>query len=195
MKLGKIEKWFINKESHSKKVIEKAEKLLAYLDMNPKFQLLEIGSGAGAVSIYLAEKHKVKITGTDIDSEQINIAKEKSKKIKNVTFLEADAVNLPFKNQHFDVILSINVLHHISNWMGALKEITRVLKKDGYLILVELLFTKWTELIGKIYSKQNYGVTTKANLDKFINYNNYALIHYNLSNALMWKNIEAIYKE
>ncbi len=195
MKLGKIEKWFLNKESHSIKIINQTEKLLNYLDINPNSNFLEIGCGSGAVSIHIAERYKWKVAGADVDEEQIILAKDKSRNIKNITFLEADATNLPFKSQVFDLVLSINVLHHISNWLDALGEIDRVLKKGGCLLLVELLFTSFSKLIGKLYSKQNYGITTKANLDAFMDKNNYKIIYYNLSSSLLWKNISAIYRK
>jgi ubiquinone/menaquinone biosynthesis C-methylase UbiE len=128
MKLGKIEKWFINREKHSKKVIEKAEGLLNLIDIKSDQNYLEIGCGSGAVARYVFKKYKLNVTGTDIDKDQILLARRDSTHIKNITFLEADATNLPFKDKSFDIVLSVNVLHHISNWMDALKEINRVLR-------------------------------------------------------------------
>jgi len=132
MNLGKIEKWFINREKHSKKIIMKAEGLLNLIDIEPEQNYLEIGCGRGAVTRYVFKKYKLNVTGTNIDKDQILLARRDSLHTKNITFLEADATYLLFKDKSFDIVLSINVLHHISNWVDALKEINRVLKSNGY---------------------------------------------------------------
>jgi ubiquinone/menaquinone biosynthesis C-methylase UbiE len=195
MKLGKIEKWFINRETHSKKVIERAERLLKHIDIKPGHDLLEIGCGSGPVSNHISKKYMAKVVGTDVDEDQITLARNNSKDLKNVTFMVSDATDLPFKNKSFDIVLSINVLHHISNWMDALKEINRVLRNGGYLVLAELLFTKWSQGIGRLYSKQVYGITTMENLDSFTTDNRYSTIHSRLAKSLMWDNLEVIYKK
>jgi ubiquinone/menaquinone biosynthesis C-methylase UbiE len=195
MKLGKIEKWFINKESHSKKVIGKAQRLLGFIDITPDQNFLEIGCGSGAVSRDISEKHKIKVVGTDVDEDQIKSAKESARDLGNITFLTADATDLTFKDNSFDIIISINVLHHISNWMDALNEINRVLKVGGSLLLAELLFTKWTQAISRLYSKQAYGITNIDDLNRFITENNYLTIHSRLSKSLLWNNLEAVYRK
>ena len=192
MKLGKIEKWFINREKHSKKVIERSERLLSLIEIKPNQDFLEIGCGSGPVSKHISKKYKLKVVGTDVDNDQIKLAKENS---EDITFMVADATNLPFEDRSFDIVLSINVLHHIYNWMDALNEINRVLKNGGYLILAELLYTKWTQKIGRLYSRQAYGVTTIDNLNLFIANNNYSTLHSRLLKSPMWSNFEAIYKK
>ena len=74
MKLGKIEKWFINRESHSKRVIGKAENLLGIIDIKNDQSFLEIGCGSGPVSRYVSEKYKIEVVGTDVDEDQIGSA-------------------------------------------------------------------------------------------------------------------------
>ena len=195
MKLGKIEKWFINREKHSKKVIEKAEGLLNLIDIKSGQNYLEIGCGSGAVARYVFKKYKLNVTGTDIDKDQILLARRDSTHIKNITFLEADATNLPFKDKSFDIVLSVNVLHHISNWMDALKEINRVLRSNGYFILEDLFFPEWTKKFGKILARRAYGITTIDSMDLFIAANNYSILHSRVIKSLMWNNLRAIYKK
>ena len=195
MKLGKIEKWFINRESHSKEVIGKAESLLGIIDIKNDQSFLEIGCGSGPVSRYVSEKYKIEVVGTDVDEDQIESAKKSARTLKNITFLAADATDLPFEDNSFDIILSINVLHHISSWMDALKEIDRVLKKGGFLLLAEILFKKWTQGIAKLYSRQAYGITTLDNLNLFITKNHYFALNTILSRSLMWDSLEAVYRK
>ena len=196
MKLGKIEKWFINRETHSRQVIKKAERLIGMIDISQVKDLLEIGCGSGAVSRLISSKYGINVTGTDIDEDQIETAKDLGKEIKNIRFIVEDAADLPFNNRSFDAVLVINVLHHISNWMDALKEMDRVLKSDGYILISEMLFTKRTEKISKtIYRKHGYGVVNKTDMDSVITEGKYSTIHYNLKKSLMWNHLEAVYKK
>lgn len=65
----------------------------------------------------------------------------------------ADANNLPFKNNCFDVILSLFLLHHIVNIENTLHEIYRVLKPEGHLYAVEP--SAWN-IVSQLYVRKNY---------------------------------------
>lgn len=49
----------------------------------------------------------------------------------------ADATALPFPGNHFDLIFSSAVLHHIKNWQKVIAEVDRVLKPGGKFLLSE----------------------------------------------------------
>jgi ubiquinone/menaquinone biosynthesis C-methylase UbiE len=193
MKLGKIEKWFMNRPKHAQRVIARAEKLSYFANVKEKQNFLEVGCGNGATSKYFAQKYLLNVTGTDVDSEQIRLAQKNSDDISNIRFLEADATNLPFGDNDFDIVLSFGVMHHISNWLDALKEIKRVLKPKGYFIYVDLLYPKWTAKIGKLF-KHKYGITTLHDLSSFIEKNNFSTIHSSLSKSLIFNHYEAVYQ-
>ena len=193
MELGKIEKWFMNRPKHAKHVITRAEKLFCFVDVKEKQNLLELGCGNGAVSKHFAEEYPLTVTGTDVDLEQIQLAKESIDDIPNVRFLEADAINLPFEDSGFDIVLSFQVMHHISNWLDALKEIRRVLRPKGYFIYADLVYPKLTAKIGKMF-KHNYGITTLHDLSSFVQKNNFSTIHSSLSKSLIFNHYEAVYR-
>jgi ubiquinone/menaquinone biosynthesis C-methylase UbiE len=193
MKLGKIEKWFMNRPKHAERVIGRAEKLLNFADIKENQKFLEIGCGNGATSKYMAKKYHLNVTGTDVDSEQIQLAQKNIDDIPNVRFLEADATNLPFEDNDFDIILSFQVLHHISNWLDALEEIKRVLKPKGYFICVDSVYPKWTARIAELF-KDKYGVTTLYDLSSFTEKNNFSTIHSSLSKLLIFHYYEAVYR-
>ena len=195
MKLSKIEKWFINKEKHSMRIIEKVERLLSFVDIKPGQFMLEIGCGNGSVSKHIYDKYNLNVTGTDIDEDQIEFAKNSIKDLKNIAFFFADATDLPFKDENFDIVLSINVLHHIYNWIDALKEINRVLKKSGYLILADMFFNKFGQRMSRLYSKKAYGITTMEGLNSVITDHNYSVLKSEFSKSIMWNNIEAVYRK
>ena len=111
MKLGRIEKYFMNRPQHTEKVINQAEKLLQLIEVKEKQKFLEVGCGNGAVSKYIAKKYKLNVTGIDIDPVQIQIAKENITDITNIDFSEVDSSKIPFEDNEFDIILSFGFMH------------------------------------------------------------------------------------
>ncbi|MCK4247972.1 MAG: class I SAM-dependent methyltransferase, partial [Methanomicrobia archaeon] len=113
MKLGRLEKWFMNTQKHAEYVINRAQNLLEFMELKENQDFLEIGCGSGAVSKYIAEKYHLNVTGVDVDPEQIEFAK-KNTNVSNLRFLVADAAHLAFEDNSFDIVLSFGVMHHIS---------------------------------------------------------------------------------
>jgi ubiquinone/menaquinone biosynthesis C-methylase UbiE len=193
MKMIKIEKWFMNKPQRAERVINRAERLLHFVNMKEKQNFLEVGCGNGAVSKYIAKKYLLNVTGVDVDPEQIQLAQENIDDIPDVHFLEADATNLPFQDSDFDIVLSFGVMHHISNWLDALREIKRVLKPKGYFIYFDLIYPELIAKFGRSF-KHSYGITTMYDLNSFIQKNDFSTIHASMTNALIWHHYEAVYQ-
>lgn len=193
MKLGRIEKWFMNRPGHAKHVIKRAEKLLGFVEVKDGQRFLEVGCGSGAVSKNMAEKYHLNVTGTDLDPDMIQLAWENVEGVANIRFLEADATNLPFEDNDFDIVLSFGVMHHIPDWLDALREIKRVLKPKGYFIYWDILFPKWSAKIWKLFTK-NYGITTLDDLNLFIEKNDFSIIYSSSSTSLFGKHYEAVYQ-
>lgn len=93
--------------------------------------VLDIGCGSGYGSAKLNEAG-YQITGVDISKEMIRLATQ-FRKHAPISFIQADANELPFADQSFDGVMSINVLEWTNIPVEALAELTRVLKKDGLL--------------------------------------------------------------
>lgn len=94
--------------------------------------VLEIATGPGLLAKNVAYAAN-KMIATDYSEGMIKEAK-RGKCLDNLSFQVADATNLPFQNQSFDVVIIANALHIIPNPEKALLEIDRVLKKNGILI-------------------------------------------------------------
>ena len=62
----------------------------------------------------------------------ISSAKKLTTIPQNLTLLQADASKLPFLDRSFDVILTVHMVHTVSNWQIFLDEIARVLKPRGF---------------------------------------------------------------
>ncbi len=194
MKMGRIEKWFMNRPHHAKHIISQAERLLQFVKLKEKQKYLEIGCGNGALSKYMAEKYRLNVTAIDVDPEQIELAKRVTKSIQNIRFREADATQLPFQNSEFDIVLSFGVMHHIPNWRDALGEISRVLKAKGYFICFDIIQSKWIAKIGRIF-KNKYGIITIREFNSFITQNNFSTIYSTLPNTLIFNHFNAVYQK
>lgn len=104
--------------------------------INSETKILEIGTSTGFTAIELALLTEAQITSIDINEVSIEIAKEKAKDHEvedRINFLVADAMNLPFNNNEFDIIFSGNIISYIPNREKALSEYIRVLKSSGTL--------------------------------------------------------------
>lgn len=104
---------------------------------NKPITILDAGCGTGWHSKILSGKgHDV--FGTDISENQIAHAKHNS---PLSTFVIGDILSLPFNDDTFDVSYTINTLHHLTSWKEqkkALRELGRVTKKDGLIIVHEM---------------------------------------------------------
>lgn len=106
------------------------EILLSDVDLRNK-NFLEIGCGMGYFCKE-AVKKGAKVTGVDVGKSLLNISK---KKIKKARFLQANASKLPFKNSTYDIVLCTEVIEHVDDQTNALKEMLRVVKKDGLIVI------------------------------------------------------------
>lgn len=92
-------------------------------------KLLDVGCGAGdfldAFAHYLP---KLKLTGVDISKKAIKAAKKR--RIK-ADFRVAGADKLPFGAEVFDIVTCFDVVEHVKDPAGMLKEMARVLKRGG----------------------------------------------------------------
>ena len=130
--------------------------MLRLVSIDADMDFLEVGCGGGAVSSHLADTHHMTVTGVDIDSDMFMAAHRKSTGAPNLRFVEADATRLPFGSQSFDIVLSFGVMHHISNWQNALKEIARVMRPHGHFILFDIVIPGYATKIFRRMAKK-YG--------------------------------------
>ncbi|MBR4384999.1 MAG: class I SAM-dependent methyltransferase [Treponema sp.] len=94
--------------------------------------VLELATGPGMIAKHIASSAK-SVTATDFAPKMIEAAKKGSVP-ENVSFEVADATNLRYQNDSFDLVVIANALHIIPEPEKALAEIDRVLKANGTLI-------------------------------------------------------------
>ena len=93
-------------------------------------KILDLGCGTGIYARIL-KKRGAKVQGIDISPKMIEIARQN---VKGVDFRIGSVYNLPYKSGTFDIVLASLVVHYFGNLNKALKEIRRVLKKNGVFI-------------------------------------------------------------
>lgn len=117
---------------------------------NPQI-VLEIGCGNGngtkLIKKYFSPKE---VIGIELDAEMIKIATERNLDKSN-SYKVMDAAKLDFPNKYFDAIFDFGIIHHIPNWKDSLKEIKRVLKPNGELILEDLSIAAFSKGIGRLW--------------------------------------------
>lgn len=116
--------------------------LFSKLTIPPHLRCLEIGCGEGSAFKSIIDYfHPQKLIAIDIADRALWKAEKLCKKNnwRNIEIKKADATNLPFPNQSFDIIFAFAVLHHVENWQRVLGEASRVLKPGGYLFIEEPL--------------------------------------------------------
>lgn len=113
--------WFVGRHNLIEMFLEKE-----YPGVND-LTILDIGCGTGAMS------QKLKSKGMVVSADFSPLALTFSKQRGLHRLCNADAMNLPFKTESFDAIVSLDILEHLSNDCAALREYERVLKPGGKL--------------------------------------------------------------
>jgi len=111
-----------------------AQDLIKHYGLKAGDRVLDVGCGKGFL-IYdlMTELPGLEVVGIDISEYAIENAKEEIKPYISV----ADAKELPFEDNSFDLVISLNVLHNLYCYdlEKALSEIERVGKKDKYMVV------------------------------------------------------------
>jgi tocopherol O-methyltransferase len=101
--------------------------------------ILDVGCGIGGSSLYLAEKFGARVTGITLSPVQANRAKDRARAAglqAKTDFQVANALNIPFPDNSFDLIWSLESGEHMPDKVKFLQECHRVLKPGGKLIFV-----------------------------------------------------------
>jgi ubiquinone/menaquinone biosynthesis C-methylase UbiE len=113
------------------------EPLLNYFKDIETHNILDVGTGSGGFVHALQQIFpSAQITGIDPDYESLEKAR---KKYPGVIFREMEAQKLLFSDDAFDVVSVSMALHHLPKIKKSLKEIKRVVKPGGFIIINETI--------------------------------------------------------
>lgn len=104
--------------------------------------LLDVGCGFGGTIRQINATHSgMDLTGLNIDPRQLAIAETESKPSRGnaMSWIEADACQLPFEDNSFDRVLAVECIFHFPSRERFLAEASRVLKPGGYLAVSDFV--------------------------------------------------------
>jgi len=114
-----------------------ANSLLAWLPDAFSGKILDVPVGTGVLTCAkYAQLKSAQITCLDYSADMMDLARSRfhAAGIENVQFLQGDVGNLPFGDESFDIVLSMNGFHAFPDKEAAFRETKRVLKKGGSFI-------------------------------------------------------------
>ncbi|MFQ6051057.1 MAG: class I SAM-dependent methyltransferase [Candidatus Hydrothermarchaeota archaeon] len=115
------------------------EMILRFSEPKRGEKILDIGCGTGVFASSFA-KLGLDVTCLDISEKMLNVAK--TKRIKGIRFILGDVNRLPFEDETFDIVIAVTTLEFLEDPGKGIREMRRVLKKDGRIVLG--ILNKWS---------------------------------------------------
>ena len=158
------------------------DRVVNFTDAQRGSKILDVATGTGQQALAFAKKG-YEVIGIDLSEAMLNVAKKKNK-YKNVKFEVADATNLPFDDNIFDISSISFALHDmpLSIREKVLKEMVRVTKPEGIIVITDYNLPK--NKIGKfliyhfvsLFEAEYYKNFINSDLEALLNKNRIKII-------------------
>jgi cyclopropane fatty-acyl-phospholipid synthase-like methyltransferase len=114
--------------------------VIEHVNPQPGQRLLDVGCGNGAPAVRFVRTRGVEVVSIDIGAYQLQLAKERVQAEgleDRITVQYADVNDMPFEAESFDHAWSSECLIHVPDWTESLRNIARVLKPGGRLVVTD----------------------------------------------------------
>ena len=126
-------------------------------------RFLDVGTGPAAIPIMLAQRlPAVEVIGIDLSPNMLELGDfhiTEAGLTDRITLAQADAKDLPYPSQFFDAVLSNSIIHHIPDPLPMLREVSRVIRSDGLILIRDLIRPKTTEAALGLVEQHASGAT------------------------------------
>jgi ubiquinone/menaquinone biosynthesis C-methylase UbiE len=122
------------------------EKTIRRMNLRPGERVLDLGCGSGWASRLLARlvadgpEGFGQVIGVDVSDEMIRLARASSKDFENVMYVWGSATKIPWEENFFDKVLSVESFYYYSDQERALAELFRVMAPKGRMFILINLY-------------------------------------------------------
>ena len=118
---------------------QKPKELVAALGIKPGMTVVDFGTGPGYMLPYLSEAvgKNGRVIGQDIFADFLDKARERAAALSNVGFVQGNAKETKLSPGSADLVMALDVYHHLDYPAQTLAEVKRALKPNGRLAIVE----------------------------------------------------------
>jgi len=104
-------------------------------------RILDLACGAGLASRLMASRHATRVVGMDISNGMLRHARNQSAQFQNISFTCGSAEHVPFPDNFFTKVLSVEAFYYFEHQDRVLAELQRVLAPQGRLFLLICLYS------------------------------------------------------
>ena len=126
-------------------------------------RFLDVGTGPAAIPILLAQRlPTAEVIGIDLSASMLELGDfhiAEAGMTNRITLEQADAKDLPFPSQFFDGVLCNSIIHHIPDPLPMLREVSRVIRSDGLILIRDLIRPNSTEAALGLVERHASGAT------------------------------------
>lgn len=144
------------------------QSILEAENIPPNHSVLDIGCGTGQTAAFLAEKFNCQVTAIDKHPVMVEKARQRFVNSKlSVHVVEGDIQNMDFVDNSFDLVIAESVIV-FTDISKTLKELSRVLKSDGTLIMIEMVVEQYLTEEKQLKACSLYGINEILDKDEWI---------------------------
>ena len=108
--------------------------------LDTRLKILDVACGTGKFAFKITKQYNhIKVSGVDFSPKMIAQARKKLSKWpnSNIDFTISSADTIPHPDNSFDIVICTHAFHHFPNQVNVLKEMHRVLKPNGRLMIID----------------------------------------------------------
>jgi len=132
--LSKLRTEYNNDQIEAHKERRRFEAICRLSKIEKNEVILDVGCGKGFLTDYFASK-SIETIGVDISLSKLKMGRKEVENRRGAKFVCGSVVHIPFRNSLFDVIISSELLEHVSDIRNTVREFSRILRDDGRIII------------------------------------------------------------